>query len=126
MWDHEGQTAPVGIEAELRDQHGQPVRELDDPAGGTFDAAGEFDALLPQAPDAPPHPPQAGYSLLGQVNPYGNTVFHPEQMVDLLLDIEIARSQATTRRQQRGLERLAVLAEACRASTHLVICFVGD
>jgi hypothetical protein len=113
------------ITAELRRENGEVVRDLPDPAGGTFDAAGDFDALLPQAAELRTPPPDA-YTLLRYVDPYGDTIFNRAQMPDLLADIDVASALELTSIQRRGLDRLRVMAERCGSSTHLSLWFIGD
>ncbi len=53
----------MAMVATFRRADGTVERELPDPVGGTFDAVGDFDALL----DSPVFP------LLGGIDPYGFT-----------------------------------------------------
>jgi hypothetical protein len=106
----------------LRREDGRHVRELDDPAGGLFDAAGDVDRLLELAQYAP----AGGYRLLHYVDPDGNTMFNTLQMTDLLADIEHLLATTTIDIERRGLERLRVLAEACRSGGLLYLWFYGD
>ena len=114
------------ITIELRNERGEVVRGLDDPAGGTFDAAGGIDGLLPLAPELPLPPSAELFTLLRYVDPYGDTVFNQPQMVDLLSDIEVAARSELTAIQRRGLDRLRVMAKRCKGSAHLYIWFIGD
>jgi hypothetical protein len=115
----------VPLRVELRSESGEAVRDLSDPAGGSFDAAGDFDRLLPQF-GGRPRPPSVGYKLFQYVDPYGNTVFNRPQMADLLDDIGRASRLEMTSRERRGLERLRVMAEGARDSVHLYLWFIGD
>ena len=111
-----GQYACVPIRVELRTERGETVRGLDDPSGGTFDAAGDFDRLLPRAE-----------GLLRYVDFYGNTIFNAVQATDLLRDAELlALSGDVEPIEERGLQRLRVMAERCRDGAHLYIWFIGD
>jgi hypothetical protein len=116
----------VPIRVELRTERGEVVGDLDDPAGGTFDAAGDFDGVLPQVPALPPPPVNETFTLLRYVDPYGNTVFNRGQMDDLLRDIEVATTRQLTPVQRRGLDRLRVMAHRCKDSVHLYVWFIGD
>jgi hypothetical protein len=111
----------MGVHAELRREDGTRLREFADPSGGFFDAAGDFDRLLPLngRVDEP-------FRLLQYVDPYGDTVFNTVQMADLLTDVERALSLSQEGPERRGLERLRVLAERCRDEVHLYVWFVGD
>jgi hypothetical protein len=109
----------VSLTIELRDERGNAVRELPNPAGGTFDAAGGFDDLLPEDDDL-------SFALLRHVDRYGDTVFNRSQMPDLLAEVERLTLSATQPATRHGLERLRVIAERCRDGTHLYVWFIGD
>jgi hypothetical protein len=109
----------VGFRIELRDERGSAVRDLPDPAGGTFDAAGGFDELVPEDDDL-------SFPLLRCVDRYGDTVFNRSQMPDLLAEVERLAISATQPGAREGLERLRVIAERCRDGTHLYVWFIGD
>jgi hypothetical protein len=106
----------VPIRVELRTERGEIVRNLSDPSGGTFDAAGDFDRLLTNAD-----------GLLRGVDPYGDTVFNGIQAVELVAEIErLGTADDATPVERRGLDRLRVMAEQCRDSVHLYVWFIGD
>jgi len=73
----------VPIVVELRTERGQVVRGLDDPSGGTFDASGDFDRLLPD-----------DGMLLRYIDEYGDTVFNRLQMNDLIRDVDRLAARA--------------------------------
>jgi hypothetical protein len=107
------------FKAELRMADGTLIRGLADPAGGTFDAAGDFDPLIGRG---------AGYRLLQAVDPGGGeygAVFDAAQMDDLLSDIDLAMSRAALPVEQRGLQRLRVMAVRCREEENLCISFTA-
>ncbi len=111
----------MGIWIELRDHGGNAVRHMADPSGGTFDAAGDLDRLIPGKASA--------LRLLRYVDPDGDTVFNTVQMVDLLSDVEDLGSSEGNRLkpiERRGLARLKVMAERCRDEPNLYVWFVGD
>ena len=56
----------------LIDESGQRVRDLPDPNGGRFDAAGDFDNV--------PHGANAGLTLWLDIDPYDNTVLGSDRM----------------------------------------------
>ncbi len=114
----------MAIVAELRNERGERIGRLPDPSGGAFDAAGDFDGLLPLAEAL--WPLAASYLLLRYVDPYGDTVFNQLQMDDLLRDIDTAEHLASSDVERRGLDRLRVIAQRCRSSVHLYVWFVGD
>jgi hypothetical protein len=108
----------MGIVAELRDEHGGVIRGLADPAGGTFDAAGDFDRLL--SDDDP------SFAVLRCVDRYGDTVLNSLQMPDLLADLDRLGKTDLQSAEHRGLARLRAIAECCRDGAHLYVWFVGD
>jgi hypothetical protein len=111
-----GQYSFVTIRGELRTANGVAVRELLDPSGGTFDAAGDFDRLLGGAE-----------GLLRYVDPYGDTVFNRVQAPDLIRDIDLlAMAAGVTAVERRGLDRLRIMAEQLRDSVHRYLWFIGD
>ncbi len=86
----------MAVVATLRRADGTVERELPDPVGGTFDAAGDFDALL----DSPVFP------LLGGIDPYGFTALRSRCLRCLRIALVNAAGS-----QRRGLLRLSVMAE---------------
>lgn len=105
---------PVWVE--LRRADSTPVRAIEDPSGGKFDAAGDFDRFLGQR----------ALAVLAGIDPYGDTLLQPSDMTKFLGDITTALTDAKDGPEARGLLRLRVLAQLCRdqASSHLF--FVGD
>ena len=104
------------ILAVLRNEQGEQQLGLADPNGGTFDAAGDLERLIPSNDPT--------YRLIRQVDPNGNTVFGRLQMQDLLADID--RLQPTRPVETRGLARLRRLAELCRDGVRLDLWLIGD
>jgi hypothetical protein len=95
---------------------------MEDPTGGTFDAAGDFDRLLLSETS----PAVRSYRLLRHVDPYGDTIFNRLQMDEVLADIEDATTGNPNPIEMRGLARLKVMADRCRDGTHLYLWFIGD
>jgi hypothetical protein len=108
----------MGIVAILRTGEGEQVRAFDDPNGGSFDAAGDFDELLDGVDDT--------YGVMQLVDLYGGATFDATYMPQLLADIERLAAQATSPRARRGLARLQSLAERCRDEPGLHLRFIGD
>ncbi|GAA2032244.1 hypothetical protein GCM10009740_22870 [Terrabacter terrae] len=104
------------IWVELRRRDSSPVRDVADPSGGTFDAAGDFDRFIGR-PTLP---------VLGAIDPYADTSIASVEMPGLLRDIELSLDDAKDGPEMRGLLRLRALAGLCRddASTYLI--FGGD
>ncbi len=106
----------MGIDVTLRRGDGPPLCRLPDPNGGTFDAAGDFDALL-GASDLP---------VLGTIHAYGDTTFDGAQMATLIAEVDSALSRTELGPQARGLRRLRAMAEMCQADESLILHFCGD
>ena len=68
------------IEVALHRSNGERVSGLADPNGGTFDAAGDFDALL-GSPDLP---------VLGGLDPYAIVTLDAATMPGLISDVDNA------------------------------------
>ena len=66
------------------------------------------------------------FPLLQYVDPYGNVVFNPLQMPQLLVEVELLLNRATDQELRLLLEKLRELAILCRDSNHLYLRFVGD
>jgi hypothetical protein len=110
---------PMGVVATLIHPDGRPVTRLDDPAGGTFDAAGNFDRLLGQ--------PDAHLAVLGRVDIYGVTTLEEADMDGLIDDIDRLIASGTLEPvESRGLQRLRLMAEACGRGGNLQVVFTGD
>lgn len=106
----------MGIQVELRVAD-KRVGRLPDPAGGFFDAAGDFDRLLSHGNPA--------LRLLGRVDPHGETRFGASQMQELVVEVELLLALATAGFEQRGLTRLCTMAERCVEENGELV-FVGD
>jgi hypothetical protein len=111
MDDHE----LMGVQACLYFR-GRHLTGLADPAGGRFDAAGDFDRLVPRA----------GLPLLSQVNPFGDLELDRASMRALIAEIHSLLPAARPGPEQRGLLRLCALARACAATAGSVLVFHGD
>lgn len=105
------------IVTEVRTEGGDRVSAFADPAGGRFDAAGDFDRLIPTE----------GSGLLSGVDPYGDTVFNGVQADRLARELaDLLERHDLTDRERRGLARLQVLAEQVSSGVHLYLWFIGD
>jgi hypothetical protein len=82
----------VPIYVELRDGDGDPVRGLPDPAGGTFDAAGDFDRFINESYSGDDD--DLALPILSTVDPYANTEMRADRMAALLEDISRVVSTA--------------------------------
>jgi hypothetical protein len=105
----------VGIRAYLV-LNGQSIAELEDPSGGHFDAAGDFDRLVPNA----------GLPTLNQADPFGDLELRPAAMPPLIAEIGTLLAAARPGPEQRGLLRLRALAETCAETPGSVLVFRGD
>jgi hypothetical protein len=94
-------TASMGVDAVLR-VGGEPVVGIPDPTGGTFDAAGDFDRLLPLNPDA--------FPILSRIDPEGVAEFGPSEMAAIVDEAERALASVEAGPERRGVLRLQALA----------------
>jgi hypothetical protein len=107
----------VGVSAVVIDGDGRQLVRIDDPAGGTFDAAGDFDRLLDRVPDA---------IIWSTIDPDDTTTFGNVQAASLLRELPAVARLAREGSEQRGLARLAVLARLCASDDRATLRFVGD
>jgi hypothetical protein len=108
----------MGIQVELR-VAGKRVQRLPDPAGGFFDAAGDFDRLVSHGNPA--------LGVLGGSIPTAEReiLLGTSQMQQLIADVELLLLQAKAGAERRGLVRLRTMAERC-AEQDGELVFVGD
>jgi hypothetical protein len=99
-------------------QGSKRIVALADPAGGSFDAAGDFDRVLPEG--------DAAFPLLGRVDPYDDTEFPQSAMPELISDIDRLLPTAQEGPEQRGLLRLRAMAERCAHTADGSLVFIGD
>jgi hypothetical protein len=107
----------VPIDVVLRDENGREVRALSDPAGGTFDAAGDFDRLLYI---------DASLRAWSRVDPDGSVVSSGDECSELLAELPTLLALSKPGRERRGLERLRVLAEQVVATPGATLLVRGD
>jgi hypothetical protein len=107
----------VGLVAEARDADGHRVA-LDDPSGGSFDAAGDFDRLIPADDAALP--------MLSGIDPYAIWTVPADRLPALASEVSSARAGARPGHEERGMNRLAALIEACLGDPGLTLVLVGD
>lgn len=107
----------VGITSEVRDRDGRAVT-VEDPNGGTFTAAGDFDRLIPA--DDPQLP------LLSALDPFGEWSVPFDRLRDLSAEVAVVARQATEGAESRGLARQAAQVEACVGAVDQRLIFVGD
>ena len=107
----------MGVYAIVLDLDGREIRGLTDPAGGTFDAAGDFDRLLDRVPSA---------VTLATVDPYGDRSLSRDDAAALLRELPAVFQQAQEGPERRGVARLAVLAALCESDPSLTLRFIGD
>jgi hypothetical protein len=106
----------MGIQVELR-VAGKRIQRLPDPAGGSFDAAGDFDRLVFHE--------NSPLGLLGRLDPHGETRFGTSQMQQLIADVELLLTLAKAGAEYGGLMRLRSMAEHC-AEQHGELVFIGN
>jgi hypothetical protein len=96
--------------------NGQVV-SLSDPSGGEFNAAGDFDRLLPFSPDLP---------LLGRIDPNGQVEFGSSDMAAIRDEVGSLVALAWEGPEQRGLMRLQALAAHGSRIPGSVLHSLGD
>jgi hypothetical protein len=96
--------------------NGQVV-SLTDPSGGEFNAAGDFDMLLPFSPNL---------LLLSCIDPYGEVEFGPSDMTAIRDEVGSLLALAKEGPEQRGLLRLQTLAAHGSRVPNSVLHSVGD
>jgi hypothetical protein len=96
----------------------QPLVGLVDPAGGTFDAAGDFDGLLPVTPEA--------YPELSRIDPHGTIEFGSVGMAAIVREIERLAKVAKAGPELRGIRRLQALAVLGCGTPSAVLEVQGD
>jgi hypothetical protein len=97
--------------------NGQAVT-LADPSGGTFNAACDFDRLLPVSGKT--------FPVLARVDPYGDAIVASSDLVALASEVGLLLKQAKQGPERRGLLRLQTLALAGCGEPDAVIRFIGD
>ena len=107
----------MGVDAVLH-VHGQRVVGLPDPTGGTFDAAGDFDRLLPLSKDA--------YPVLSRIDLEGVADFDPSDMAVIVREVETALPLTSTDRERRGLLRMQALAAHGSLTPGATLRVTGD
>lgn len=107
----------MGIEVELYSDRGR-LLSLPDPSGGLFDAAGDFDQLLPSE--------DPRFPLLGHLDPHNESELPSSLMPELLAEIDRLLPASNPGPQRRGLLRLCTLAEHCAEITDGRLRFLGD
>lgn len=96
---------------------GQVVRGIADPTGGTCDAAGDLDRLIPT---------NSG-GLLDEVDPHGDTSFGAWHTSRILAEVAALLNRTDlSGTEQRGLLRLQALAEYVVGDAQRSLCFRGD
>ena len=101
------------------------VVTLSDPAGGTFNAAGDFDRLLPLETQLPVSI-SVELPTLRRIDPYGEVTFDLGDMTAIAREASALRAHAKEGAEQRGIDRLRALAERGIREPGSVLRAVGD
>jgi hypothetical protein len=107
----------VGVQAILCHE-GQQLLALADPAGGSFDAAGDFDRLLRAA--------DPSFPLLSSVDPHRDLELGGPEMPQLIAEIDRLLPLARPGPEHRGLLRLRTLARLCSSTPGTSLTLLGD
>lgn len=114
----------VPIYVELRDRDGRPVRQLPDPSGGTFDAAGDFDRFIDTSYFG--YPEDVSPPCLQSVDLHADTEMASDAMSHLVGDLLLALPLANDGPEKRGLLRLKVMADQCAEREGHSLVWRGD
>jgi hypothetical protein len=109
-------TCTVGVRAVL-EVRGRAVR-VADPSGGSCDAAGDFDRLLPVT--------EATCPILSRIDPCAEVRIAHADLPAVASEVAILLGWAAHDPERRGLLRLAALAVAGRADPEAELRFIGD
>lgn len=101
------------------------VVALPDPAGGQFDAAGNFDRLLPMENQLPMRQ-SPNLPLLSRIEAYVDLEFTSDEMTIVAQEASMLLEIAKPGPETRGLERLRSLAEHGAQIPGAVLRVVGD
>jgi hypothetical protein len=93
-------------------------RALADPSGGTFDAAGDFDRLLPVT--------EGAFPVLGRIDPYGDVMVLDVDLAALASEADRLLERADHGPERRGLLRLRAMALEGQGEPGAELWFVGD
>lgn len=66
------------------------------------------------------------FPLLQYVDPYGDAVFNPRQMPQLLRELDLLIARCSDEESKMLLEKVRELAVKCQNARHLYLRFVGD
>jgi hypothetical protein len=102
----------VGVTVILVDGH---VVTLPDPSGGTFNAAGDFDRLLPFA---------AALPMLSRIDEYGDVEFSASELASVCDEASSLLTLARDGPERRGVMRL--LAQPTTASCPVRHCALSE
>ena len=110
----------MGVDAVLTHEDASRFTELPDPAmGGTFDAAGDFDRLIPAHDDA-------SFACWRFIDFYGRTVFNRRQMPVFIEELDRLLPSAKNGPERNGMLRLRMLASIGVAKPHRYLVLRGD
>jgi hypothetical protein len=103
---------------------GRAVR-IGDPTGGTFDAAGDLDRLLPLETQLPLDP-APDLVLLARIQAYAPVEFAPAELIEVSREAALLRAFARPGPEANGVERLVALAEHGRQVLGSRLIATGD
>ena len=114
----------MGFYIVLRDGNDVPVRGMRDPFGLTFDASGDFDALIDDAVSP----------RLARIDPHDVTRVGSSDAAELVGEVdrllaavpENAKGRGRNGRAWRGLNRFRVMLDLCRVDSTSTLEFIGE
>lgn len=102
----------MGLSVILEDEQGVRMAGVEDPEN-------LLHRLLPSADDLRSR-------CLRYVDWYGDTVFNRRQVIDILNELKLLMSDASTHEERVLLQQLFDLALRCKDGVHLYLKFYGD
>jgi hypothetical protein len=105
----------VGIVIRL--ELGERAQTVVDPSGGTCDAVGDFDRLIPFPDDVP---------MLSRLDPYGDVTFASAEMRAICDEVQMVIPRASDGPEHRGLLRLHALATRGAELPDSILHAAGD
>ena len=97
----------------LIDENSNVIAKFTDPENSLYES------LLPPLEDR-------SYRCLCYIDPWGDTVFNPYQMDDLIAELDRILASRMHEKQRRALLEIRALAVRCKNEVHTYLKFIGD
>ena len=100
------------MDSALQDERGKELARVPD-------VKGLFEHQLPL-------PTDERFVCLRFIDPYQNTTFNQRQMIPLIRELELVRSNVGTAEEKDIFGQVLDLARKCAAEPHVYVKFIGD